>query len=551
VVGDRLDLTQEVGGQQHGAARVGEGPQHRAHPADAGRVEPVGRLVEDEHLRLAEEGVGQAQPLAHPQGVRPGASPGLRRGEPDQVEHRLHAGGGQSHEAGGEGEDLPAAASRVLRGGVQQHTDPAARVGELGERHAQDGAAAGGRGGQPGEHAHRRRLPGPVRAEEAGDAPGTGGEGDGVDDETVAVPFRQVLGCDHGVHSRGGAADGDRSGGSCPSTFRRTPASPRVDRWTRAFPRLCGMQGLASPSAEPATVAAPPYPAPSAPPPLRPWPRTWRYPAALGIALVLWLAAGAAGVPAHGTAGAGDGGARIGAALVLDALLGVLGLGALPLRRSHPRTAGVLTGLLTTVSASAIGAATVALVSVSTWRQWRWVVPVVAVWVAAAICYELVWRPSVFGESFGMGFVVLSGGLAVGVGATCVATGYYVGARRELLSTLQLRAETAEREQAAKAEAARQAERTRIAREMHDVLAHRISLVAMHAGALAYRTDLSREETAAAAGVIRDNAHRALTELREVLGVLRAGHGAGAGSREGDALAEPPPPVLAPVGERL
>src|SRR5690606_24258867 len=239
---------------------------------------------------------------------------------------------------------------------------------------------------------------------------------------------------------------------------------------------------------------------------------------------------------------------RIGAALVLDALLGVLGLGALPLRRSHPRTAGVLTGLLTTVSASAIGAATVALVSVSTWRRWRWVVPVVAVWVAAAICYELVWRPSVFGESFGMGFVVLSGGLAVGVGATCVATGYYVGARRELLSTLQLRAETAEREQVLKAEAAREAERTRIAREMHDVLAHRISLVAMHAGALAYRTDLSREETAEAAGVIQQNAHLALSELRQVLGVLRAGVRQD-GAPGADAAAEPPQPQLAQVTE--
>ena len=53
---------------------------------------------------------------------------------------------------------------------------------------------------------------------------------------------------------------------------------------------------------------------------------------------------------------------------------------------------------------------------------------------------------------------------------------------------------------------------------MHDVLAHRISLVAMHAGALAYRTDLSQDETAKVAGVIQDNAHRALTDLREVLG---------------------------------
>jgi len=56
---------------------------------------------------------------------------------------------------------------------------------------------------------------------------------------------------------------------------------------------------------------------------------------------------------------------------------------------------------------------------------------------------------------------------------------------------------------------------------MHDVLAHRISLVAMHAGALSYRGDLSREETQLAAGVIQDGAHQALSDLREVLGVLR------------------------------
>ena len=64
-------------------------------------------------------------------------------------------------------------------------------------------------------------------------------------------------------------------------------------------------------------------------------------------------------------------------------------------------------------------------------------------------------------------------------------------------------------------------ERTRIAREMHDVLAHRMSLVAMHAGALAYRDDLTPEETRDAAEIIQANSHRALTDLREILGVLR------------------------------
>ena len=65
------------------------------------------------------------------------------------------------------------------------------------------------------------------------------------------------------------------------------------------------------------------------------------------------------------------------------------------------------------------------------------------------------------------------------------------------------------------------AERTRIAREMHDTLAHRLTLVATTAGALEYRTDLSKEQVASAAGVVRANASEALEELRTVIGVLR------------------------------
>jgi signal transduction histidine kinase len=69
---------------------------------------------------------------------------------------------------------------------------------------------------------------------------------------------------------------------------------------------------------------------------------------------------------------------------------------------------------------------------------------------------------------------------------------------------------------------ARSAERARIAREMHDVLAHRISQVSMHAGALAYRGDLSPLEVRTSAAVIQGKANEALTDLRAVLGVLRA-----------------------------
>ena len=102
-----------------------------------------------------------------------------------------------------------------------------------------------------------------------------------------------------------------------------------------------------------------------------------------------------------------------------------------------------------------------------------------------------------------------------------VAWGMFVRARRQLVLSLRDRAERAEAEQQLRVEQARQQERARIAREMHDVLAHRISLLSLHAGALEFRPDAPPEEVARAAGVIRASAHQALEDLREVIGVLR------------------------------
>ena len=99
--------------------------------------------------------------------------------------------------------------------------------------------------------------------------------------------------------------------------------------------------------------------------------------------------------------------------------------------------------------------------------------------------------------------------------------GMYIGSRRELLWTLRHRAERAEAEQELRVAQARGNERARIAREMHDVLAHRISQISMHAGALGFRDDLTADEMRASAAVIQDKAHEALTDLRGVLGVLR------------------------------
>src|SRR6202034_3426778 len=82
-------------------------------------------------------------------------------------------------------------------------------------------------------------------------------------------------------------------------------------------------------------------------------------------------------------------------------------------------------------------------------------------------------------------------------------------------------ARRARAEQASRVAEARAAERASIAREMHDVLAHRLSLLATYAGALEYRPDAPPEQLARAAGDVRAGVHQALEELREVIGVLR------------------------------
>jgi signal transduction histidine kinase len=117
-------------------------------------------------------------------------------------------------------------------------------------------------------------------------------------------------------------------------------------------------------------------------------------------------------------------------------------------------------------------------------------------------------------------FQIVFGVLATGA---VIAWGMFVRSRRQLVLSLRDRAERAEAEQQLRVEQARQHERARIAREMHDVLAHRISLLSLHAGALEFHPDASPEEIARAAGVIRASAHDALEDLRAVIGVLREG----------------------------
>lgn len=96
----------------------------------------------------------------------------------------------------------------------------------------------------------------------------------------------------------------------------------------------------------------------------------------------------------------------------------------------------------------------------------------------------------------------------------------YFEARRRLVLALTERAERAERERHMLAEQARAEERARLAGEMHDVVTHRVSLMALQAGAL--RMTATDEATRQAAEELRQAGCQALDELRDLVGILRA-----------------------------
>ena len=193
-------------------------------------------------------------------------------------------------------------------------------------------------------------------------------------------------------------------------------------------------------------------------------------------------------------------------------------------RRTHPvlvTLAGIATLAATRLSVVLV----VGLFTLAIRRRDR---VLVAMTVAAAAALAI---DSAVGSSRSWPSDVLSGVITAGL---CVAAGSYVGVRRDLVAALRERAVRAEQEQEQRADQARLGERARIAREMHDVVAHKVSLIALHAGALEVQSAPTAEQVGITAGLIRTTAHEAMEDLRKVLGVLRAADG------DGSDLAPPP-----------
>jgi len=100
--------------------------------------------------------------------------------------------------------------------------------------------------------------------------------------------------------------------------------------------------------------------------------------------------------------------------------------------------------------------------------------------------------------------------------------GRRIRARRQYLALLEERAEYLERERVAEARRAVDEERSRIARELHDVVAHRVSLITVQAGAAQTVAASDPERAIRAMESVEEAGREALNELRQVLGVLRA-----------------------------
>ncbi|MBO2465684.1 sensor histidine kinase [Actinomadura violacea] len=193
----------------------------------------------------------------------------------------------------------------------------------------------------------------------------------------------------------------------------------------------------------------------------------------------------------------------------------VLGL-TIVVRRRHPVALAVFATVFSAVTGGGAFVVLVILYSLAAYAASRRVVlAIAALNYAVGLAFP---APTASRDSFlvqvifGVTFTVVP-----------VLLGLYMGARKQLLVSLQERAARLEREQNLLAERARGEERTRIAREMHDVVANRISVMVVHAGALKAVAARDPGRAAETATVIGDMGRQALEELRHVIGVLRQG----------------------------
>ncbi len=202
----------------------------------------------------------------------------------------------------------------------------------------------------------------------------------------------------------------------------------------------------------------------------------------------------------------------------MDQAAGALACAALWLRRRWP--VGLALALIPVASVFdfASGAQLAALFTVAAHRPGRVTAWVGGLSLCAGAVYTLASPPRDLTPAWTAGLVLFWTAASLAV----IGWGVSVRHRRQLDQSRRERAARAREDVRLRAQQAQYEVRAQIAREMHDVLGHRLSLLSVHAGALELSRDAPREEIARSAAVIRASAHQALQDLREVIGVLRA-----------------------------
>jgi signal transduction histidine kinase len=147
--------------------------------------------------------------------------------------------------------------------------------------------------------------------------------------------------------------------------------------------------------------------------------------------------------------------------------------------------------------------------------------------IAFGLARHGVYRPG--GTRAAAGLLLESGLLLAGAWLF----GYLARLRRAYSAGLREQAEQQAREQLAEARRANSEERLRVARELHDVVAHSMSVIAVQAGVANYVAGTRPEEAARALSSIEETSRGALREMRALLGMLRNEETPGAGSGAG------------------
>ena len=200
-------------------------------------------------------------------------------------------------------------------------------------------------------------------------------------------------------------------------------------------------------------------------------------------------------------------------------LLGLPALGSIFLRRSRPAAALVIAVGVRAVMPSdeALQLPILAvLYTIGAQTEWR-----VAAGAAAGAAGVTIIADAAWGRGNANDHVGLLG-YAIGATASCaaaVALGLYVAARRRVLDGLRERAERQDRENELLADRAVAEERTRIAQELHDIVAHNVTLMVVEAQALG--ATVRDERVAQRTDAIADLGRQAMTEMHATLRLLR------------------------------